>query len=257
MCTTGASRRPGVRRVPGPFPPPVPGVCSRREPPPPLEVAAAPGPPVMLDAEESVNEAWSDPADHDAWSSLFWTAFRRSSNQMVLLDAQRRCVDLNDSCLTLLGYARDDLVGVPVWTIVKGGPRASEREWRDAIDQRRFLGETEVVTAAGDVVSMHYAAHAEVVTGRRLVLFVMLDVVRRGRVRQEPAGRPSEALSDREREVVDLVAMGRTGREIAEELHITHNTVRTHVRNAQEKLGARSRAQLVAIALSEGHIFAA
>ena len=49
------------------------------------------------------------------------------------------------------------------------------------------------------------------------------------------------------------MSLGRTGKEIADELHIAHDTVRTHVRNAQGKLGARSRAQLVAIALGEGH----
>ena len=50
-----------------------------------------------------------------------------------------------------------------------------------------------------------------------------------------------------------LVAAGETGPEIAEHLHISHATVRTHVRNAMAKLGARSRAQLVAKALGEGH----
>ena len=51
-----------------------------------------------------------------------------------------------------------------------------------------------------------------------------------------------------------LIAMGETGPEIAEHLHLSHDTVRTHVRNAMAKLGARSRAHLVAKALSEGLI---
>ncbi len=54
-------------------------------------------------------------------------------------------------------------------------------------------------------------------------------------------------------EVVRLVALGRSGPEIAEELGIAHDTVRTHVRNAMTKVGARSRAHLVAKALGEGH----
>ena len=54
--------------------------------------------------------------------------------------------------------------------------------------------------------------------------------------------------------MVRLVALGDTGPEIAEELGITHDTVRTHVRNAMAKTGARSRAQLVAMALGEGHV---
>jgi DNA-binding CsgD family transcriptional regulator len=48
---------------------------------------------------------------------------------------------------------------------------------------------------------------------------------------------------------------GATGREIPEELQIAHDTVRTHVRNAMDRLGARSRAHLVAKALGGGHIF--
>ena len=49
---------------------------------------------------------------------------------------------------------------------------------------------------------------------------------------------------------------GDSGPEIAEELGIAHDTVRTHVRNAMEKIGARSRAHLVAKALGEGHALA-
>ena len=53
-----------------------------------------------------------------------------------------------------------------------------------------------------------------------------------------------------------LVAAGQTGPEIAEQLHISHATVRTHVRNAMAKVGARSRAHLVAKALGDGHALA-
>ena len=48
------------------------------------------------------------------------------------------------------------------------------------------------------------------------------------------------------------MALGYTGPEIAAELHISHDTVRTHVRNAMEKTGARSRAHLVAKVLGNG-----
>ena len=64
--------------------------------------------------------------------------------------------------------------------------------------------------------------------------------------------RTVKALSAREHEVVRLVAIGATGPEIADELQITHDTVRTHVRNAMDKHGARSRAHLVAKALGGG-----
>src|SRR5436190_13431937 len=51
----------------------------------------------------------------------------------------------------------------------------------------------------------------------------------------------------------EFTGAGSTGREIAEELQISHNTVRTHAFNAMTKLHARSRAQLVAKALAGGH----
>jgi DNA-binding NarL/FixJ family response regulator len=92
------------------------------------------------------------------------------------------------------------------------------------------------------------------VTGQRLVLLVALSTSRWGRHfrRALPSEPEPGRLSEREREVVRLVAEGRTGREIADELHIAHDTARAHVRNAMTKLGARSSAQLVAKALGGG-----
>ena len=53
----------------------------------------------------------------------------------------------------------------------------------------------------------------------------------------------------REREVLALLASGATDREIAAMLELSPATVQTHVRNAKAKLGARTRAQAVALAL--------
>ena len=190
-----------------------------------------------------------------SWASLFWTAFKRSHNAMALLDEQRRCVDVNGAMVQVSGYGRNEMIGTHAWEFVKDGPHATEGEWRGMLQGGDFFGETELITADGTTLAVHYAAHPETVTGRRLILFVTLDTARRGRLRRHH-DTPSGALgplSTREREVVNLVALGQTGPEIADELHIAHDTVRTHVRNAQEKLGARSRAQLVAIALGSGH----
>ena len=101
---------------------------------------------------------------------------------------------------------------------------------------------------------MQWGAHPEAVTGRRLVLLAALSTERWGRrFRRDPVPIEEDAtLSDRELEIVRLVALGSSSPEIADELHIAHDTVRTHVRNAMEKVGARSRAQLVAKAVGEG-----
>jgi DNA-binding NarL/FixJ family response regulator len=59
-------------------------------------------------------------------------------------------------------------------------------------------------------------------------------------------------LTDREREVVALVAGGLSNDEIAEALFISRATARTHVSRAMTKLGARDRAQLVVAAYESG-----
>ena len=64
----------------------------------------------------------------------------------------------------------------------------------------------------------------------------------------------SGELTAREREVLALVASGLEGKEIAHELFVSHDTVRTHVAHALAKLGARSRAQAVGIAVRRGLI---
>jgi DNA-binding CsgD family transcriptional regulator len=56
-------------------------------------------------------------------------------------------------------------------------------------------------------------------------------------------------LSKREREVLELLADGLSGAEIADRLVLSPETVRTHIRNAMAKLGASTRSQAVAIAL--------
>src|SRR4029453_2457545 len=72
------------------------------------------------------------------------------------------------------------------------------------------------------------------------------------------AGRESEArprvngLTGREREVVRLVALGHTNREIAEILFLSIRTVETHRARIQKRLGLASRAGLVRWALDEG-----
>ena len=61
-------------------------------------------------------------------------------------------------------------------------------------------------------------------------------------------------LSPREREVLDLLAKGLTGEEAATRLSLSPETIRTHVRNAMDKLEAHTRVHAVAIALRQGEI---
>ncbi|GAA4517552.1 response regulator transcription factor [Actinoallomurus oryzae] len=84
------------------------------------------------------------------------------------------------------------------------------------------------------------------VTRRLISTFVR----RAGRVRVPPER--LETLTDREREVVPLVAQGLTNEEIGDWLGMRPLTAKTHVNRAMAKLGARDRAQLVVFAYQWG-----
>ncbi len=173
---------------------------------------------------------------------------------MVLLDGDRRIVDANGAYLKLLGYRREQIINRPIYAFNVDGPQMSPAEWRAAMAAGDFSGERELSAADGSKVRMQCAATTEIVTGRRLVLLVALSTSRSGPHFRRTTAHDTEprALSQREREIVGLVALGHTGPEIADELHIAHDTVRTHTRNAMTKVGARSRAHLVAKVLGEG-----
>jgi len=65
---------------------------------------------------------------------------------------------------------------------------------------------------------------------------------------------PAPKLTDREMEVLRLVARGMNNRDIAKELFISENTVKNHVRNILEKLQIHSRMEAVMIAVRENLI---
>ncbi|MFF9283199.1 helix-turn-helix transcriptional regulator [Streptomyces griseosporeus] len=78
-------------------------------------------------------------------------------------------------------------------------------------------------------------------------------LVRRGRLTETgaPDG-PASPLTARERDVLRLLALGRSNRQIGEELFISGKTASVHVSNILAKLGAASRTEAVAIAYREG-----
>jgi len=72
------------------------------------------------------------------------------------------------------------------------------------------------------------------------------------RAKEPRAANELDVLTEREREVMKLVADGLTNHEIAEKLYMSPATTRTHVSRAMTKLGVRDRAQLVVLAYETG-----
>ena len=74
-----------------------------------------------------------------------------------------------------------------------------------------------------------------------------------GRVTERPAPPdPLDGLTDREREVLQLLALGYGNQEIANRLHLSPRTVETHRANMMNKLRITSRADIVRVALAAG-----
>lgn len=63
---------------------------------------------------------------------------------------------------------------------------------------------------------------------------------------------PEQVLSDRERDVLDQLALGRSNGEIARALHVSESTVKTHLRSIMVKWGARDRVQILIRAARAG-----
>jgi two-component system, NarL family, response regulator NreC len=102
--------------------------------------------------------------------------------------------------------------------------------------------DTEVVDAVRTVAAGERYVHP--VLGARLVA---AEVEERKRADADP-------LSDREREVLRLLALGHTNQEMAQMLYISVRTAETHRAHIMQKLGLSSRAELVRHALDQGLI---
>ena len=179
---------------------------------------------------------------------LFWVVFSRSKNAMLLLDRDRQIVAVNDAQIDLFGYARQQMVGRRLDVLLDPEEwRSLEDEWR-AFQRRGDLeGERACVRADGRHLDVQYAMRWARLDGRALALMVVLEAsVEPERTRLADAHAIS-VLTPRELEIVGHVAMGQRARDISQDLGISESTVRSHIRNAMRKSGARSQAQLVAL----------
>jgi two-component system, NarL family, response regulator NreC len=123
-------------------------------------------------------------------------------------------------------------------------------------DDPRYVREAFAAGASGYVLKE--AVDAEVVAAVREVArggrYVNPELGARLVAAEADAQRSAEEdpLSDREREVLRLLALGHTNQEIAKELYISVRTAETHRAHIMQKLRLQSRAELVRYALAQG-----
>jgi len=174
---------------------------------------------------------------------------------MAIIDRERRYVEVNPCHTKVFGRSRDEIVGTLVDDYLPPEELPTvDAEYHQFTRDGEFSNERAYVKADGSVVRVQYAVCTEKVTGHDLAFFVSHVMEGADAEKDEPESgvRNGEGLSPREREVVQQVALGLTSRQIAEELTVSTETVRTHIRNALAKTGTRTRAQLVAQVMGTG-----
>jgi PAS domain S-box-containing protein len=191
------------------------------------------------------------------------SVFEQSRNAMLLADDRRRWVNGNTAAAELLGIAREEIPWQSMDDFTSPSDlRALDEQWRVFLGGGAAEGWYQLwIETRGSAAPLEFSATANVLPSRHLAVFIPPEepstapaqpVVAEWTLPPEPASAPE--LTRREREVMTLLATGLQGREIAERLLLSPETVKSHVRNALAKLGRRTRAGGVAIALITGQI---
>ncbi|GAB2946980.1 response regulator transcription factor [Micromonospora polyrhachis] len=109
---------------------------------------------------------------------------------------------------------------------------------------------------AGLLSAIRIVAQGEALLAPSVTRRLIAEFTRRPEPAQSPASR-LDGLTDREREVLILIAHGLSNHELAVHLHLSVATVKTHIGRLLAKLHARDRAQLVITAYESGLVTAA
>jgi|SRR5450759_706769 len=201
----------------------------------------------------------SKPSKVDLERAQFWPLYSQSRIPMALIDRDRLYVEVNDAVVDVYKVQRDEVLGTLAGRTAIDDPAVGDAQWEQLVTTNSLYGERLISFGVQKQMRVSYAAHTMTVNDYWLALFVTLSA------RMEPNGAEligapridssnghASKLTDREREVVSLVALGSTTRRIATDLCLSPDTIRSHVRNAMAKTGAHTRAQLVALLLADG-----
>jgi len=102
------------------------------------------------------------------------------------------------------------------------------------------------------LAAIRVVAAGEALLAPRVTRHLIAEFAKRPNPHPPPLSATLDALTDREKEVLSHVARGLSNVEIAQTLHMSRGTAKTHVSRLLTKLGARDRAQLVVVAYETG-----
>ena len=172
---------------------------------------------------------------------------RDGADALAKIEARRPTVAVVDLRMPRLG-------GIEVARRVAASTRETAVILYTAYGERALL--TEALDAGARGFVLKEAPLADLIRAVELVARggTYIDPVLAGYLAIGSAGPAMPALTQREREVLRLLADGQSNEEIGKRLFISPETVRTHVRKAMEKLDADTRTEAVAKALRQSLI---
>jgi len=161
---------------------------------------------------------------------------------------RRRAVDLSLALMLLLGGFVGTAAGVGLFTYLRA---LGQLDLTISLLYVMLLGSVGTLMVAEAVRAVHGGQSLinPSMAGKLLTEFATLAKRDSEEERAQHVAAPK--LTDREMEVLKLVARGMNNRDIAKELYISENTVKNHVRNILEKLQIHSRMEAVMIAVRE------
>ncbi|HEX4734345.1 MAG TPA: LuxR C-terminal-related transcriptional regulator [Thermoleophilaceae bacterium] len=196
----------------------------------------------------------SSPWMSDSERDVLWTFIDTAPVPVLAADDERQILRVNSRWCDLTGYEADTVTAMRIDDILAPESRPGiEMRWSDLVGTG--LATARVVLLRPDHVriALRYGAFANVIAGVHVGAYLP-EPGQEGRSMRHARARRAGQLTRREQESLRLVAMGMTTHAAAEQLGISPETVRTHVRNAMNKLGARTRAQAIAVAMRDGEI---
>ena len=186
--------------------------------------------------------------------SLLWEFMERAPVPLLAADEERRIRRVNAHWCDMTGYSAEQATGMKLDDLIAPESRPGlDMRWGDLLRSGMSTARTVLMCADGSRLQARYGACAHVVPDVQVITFLP-EPGQAGRLMRPARTRRTGQLTRREQESLRLVARGMTTTVAAEQLGISPETVRTHVRNAMNKLGARTRAQAIAVAMRDGEI---
>ena len=204
-------------------------------------------------------------AKERAVSATQAAVFVRSLNPMVIVDDEHLIEDANCAAGLLCRVPRETLRGLRLEDLLLPERKADVDLLFEELSSRGAASARSTFLLPDQtLLEIECSATENIQPGRHLLLLTPFNEeddgdAGRSLASDDPGATAADTtekpvLTKREREVLGLLAMGDTGEQIAAQLFISPETVRTHVQNAREKLGASTRSHAIALALGAGEI---